>query len=134
MAADTETVDEGEFRFQLGDLVRFSGWYERIKKRGEGKHWKRIESYMNKRPHWRKGLFLGYRTIFDGKTRFDIGEHDDGHYYFDVTGHKRAALVCFSERRNPLYVPLDLIEGISRPFFKDLELVQPLEDLINARK
>ena len=124
---------EAETKLQLGDLVRFCGWYERIKKRNRSKYWKRIEVFMNNRPEWRNGLFLGYRTIFDGKTRFDMGEYDDGHYYFDSTGHKRAGLICYSERRNPVYVPLDLIEGISRPFLKDLELVKPLKDYRNAR-
>ncbi len=54
----------------------------------------------------RYGIFLGYRTLFDGFIERDYDEGDQ----FTISKHYRVALVCLSERENPVYVPLNSIK------------------------
>jgi len=119
----SETDSEHAFRFQLGDLIKYWGWYHRARD-GKRRFWKRIEVYQRNKPNWSRGIFLGYRTLHDGERFLD----PEGGYGFLHKGHKRCALVCYSETRNPVYVPLDMIQCISRPFFEGLALVKPFKD------
>lgn len=54
----------------------------------------------------RKGIFLGYRHLRDGYIRKSFDEGDE----FVMDKQHKAALVCLSERENPIYVPLDHIK------------------------
>jgi len=65
------------------------------------KFWSKL-NYMQSRT----GIFLGYRFIRDG---FIERTHDEGDSFIMDKQHK-VALVCLSERENPIYVPLDSIE------------------------
>lgn len=47
----------------------------------------------------RKGIFLGVRYLQNGLREFDDG------YIFIPESYIKAALVCFSKRENPVYVP-----------------------------
>lgn len=53
----------------------------------------------------REGLFLGFRTLSNG---FIFWESEVG-YIFESDKSFRVALVIFSERENPIYVPLQSI-------------------------
>lgn len=54
----------------------------------------------------REGLYIGYRTLADGVRDAE----DEVGYTFEPKRHFRAALVVFSDRTNPVLVPLDQIE------------------------
>jgi len=65
------------------------------------KYWKIITL-----PSVRSGIFLGYRTIFDGTISYD---YEEGHSF--IQNKKiRVALVCLSDRENPIYVPIESLE------------------------
>lgn len=52
----------------------------------------------------RPGVYIGWRTLFDGTTEFD----DDG-AVFHPSRHFPAALVVFDARCSPVLVPMDAI-------------------------
>jgi len=62
------------------------------------RHWKIVELNTPS-----SGIFLGYRTIFNGYISYDM---EDGNSFVQ-TEKIKVALVCLSERENPIYVPLD---------------------------
>jgi len=64
------------------------------------KYWK-IHDLENNR----KGIFLGYRTLSNG---ISIYSYDEG-VSFEPREYFKAALVCLSERENPIYVALEQI-------------------------
>ena len=51
----------------------------------------------------RKGLYIGYRTLYDGVREW-IGSEEG--VWFIPDRHFEAALVVFSPRERPVYVPL----------------------------
>jgi hypothetical protein len=57
----------------------------------------------------RQAIFLGWRTLCNGSSEWE----DEAGYVFDPDkdGHFRAALVCFSTRENPVYVPAEGLEA-----------------------
>jgi len=54
----------------------------------------------------RRGIFLGYRHLANG---FLHRSYDEG-TEFDRAETFKVALVCLSERENPIYVPLENIK------------------------
>lgn len=96
-------------KFSFGQLVIITGKYTRRTGTGSSAGW----GYNIKREYVAESLktpvsviFLGWRTISDGETHCD----DDGCIWRPKV-YKRAALVAYSARRNPIYVPEDMIEG-----------------------
>lgn len=65
------------------------------------KYWKSLEMKIS-----RKGIFLGYRTLSDGYLDYD---YEEGNTFIPEKFFK-VALVCLSERENPVYVPLKFIK------------------------
>lgn len=51
----------------------------------------------------RQAIFLGWRTLVDGVREWE----DEVGGIFIPERHFRAALVCFSTRENPVYVPIE---------------------------
>ena len=56
----------------------------------------------------RSGLLIGFRTLSNG---FTFWEHDVG-YIFEKDKNFKAALVVFSERENPRFVPVSSIKAL----------------------
>lgn len=52
----------------------------------------------------RIAIYLGKRTIWNGTHTWD----DEVGNVFEPEEHITAALVCFSTRENPVYVPIDV--------------------------
>jgi hypothetical protein len=84
-------------KIEFGGRVSFTHRYTR--KFGAGKkYWQRSDNSGS-------GIFLGKRTLADGKCY-----HDEGYgYIFEAESFFRAALVCPGPNTNPIYVPLDAI-------------------------
>lgn len=89
-------------RPQFGDHVRVKN---ELRRRYEGgkKVWRPFAFSVQP---W-VGIFLGYRTLYDGRVEW-IGEEEGN--AFIPTNHYRVALVCRSERHNPVYVALEDVE------------------------
>lgn len=78
----------------------------------------KIEGLRNTRRRWKywdevqgsvkEGIFLGYRTLHNGTSEW---ESEVG-YIFDSHESFKAALVCPSDKKNPVYVPLHAIEKL----------------------
>ena len=60
----------------------------------------------------KKGLFIGHRLLSNGEI--EHGSYDDGAIYHPKE-HFKVGLVVFDERKNPVYVPLDMLEEIKEP-------------------
>jgi len=56
----------------------------------------------------REGIYIGTRTLFNGEREY-IGSEEGVAFY--PREHFRAALVVFSERENPVLVPIDGLEA-----------------------
>lgn len=54
----------------------------------------------------RSGLYIGYRTLYDGEVK--IGDYEMPEFHPE--SHGQAALVVFSERERPVFVPFDALE------------------------
>lgn len=88
---------------KFGDWITFDATLKRVRKRREDgvyKSWEQEESGVT------PGIFLGYRTLTNGYR----DSYADGGFRFIPKEHFRAALVAFSERYNPVLVPLDHID------------------------
>ena len=77
--------------------------------------WRRTEvrSRQNDRKYWdtktiepREGVYIGMRTLANGERWWE----DEVGYVFEPKEHFRAALVVFSERENPVLIPLDALQ------------------------
>jgi hypothetical protein len=73
---------------------------------GHTKAWEPWPAYIKPKAP-REGIFLGYRTLQNGIVHYGYGGDDPTTW--EQTSTVRVALVCFSERENPLYAPLDAI-------------------------
>lgn len=92
---------------KLGDKVnvtatlqrrsRYLGRYQGTEKRWETKVL----------PNPRSGIYIGYRTLQNGKTVFEGSEEG---YHFEPSEHFRAVLVVFSERERPVLVPMEALD------------------------
>jgi len=107
---DAYELSDNPIKIPFGKRVVVSCEYQRswsmkpksplIKRSNEYKSWIKQEMIIP-----RKGIFLGYRFIRDG---FIERSYDEGSYFVMDKQHK-VALVCLSERENPIYVPLTCI-------------------------
>jgi hypothetical protein len=97
----------GKNQPKFGDVVSIKEKYKRV--------WGKMPSTYGGKPHdastkeWRRTpfvhdgcLFLGYRTLSNGWTKYEVG-------YVAIESFK-AALVCHSPNKNPVYVPIDAME------------------------
>jgi hypothetical protein len=87
----------------FGDLVTVYAVLKRRRRhlergQGERKYWQPWP--INKRT----GLYIGYRTLYDG--RVDWIDSEAGTVFYPES-HFQAALVVFSERERPALVPFD---------------------------
>jgi hypothetical protein len=97
---------------KFGDRVNISEKYKRVWGQRQctyggtphnayTKEWKRVPFVVD------GGIFLGFRTLSDGWNDY---EYEVG-YVFSAIESFKAALVCPSDRMNPVYVPLDKIKA-----------------------
>jgi hypothetical protein len=63
------------------------------------KYWERL-------PVKTEGLFIGFRTLYDGVNKWDS---DSGNTFYPKS-HFTAALVVPGPRRKPILVPMDAME------------------------
>lgn len=92
---------------RLGDRVRASAILQRRSKY-DGTGWGKDRFWKSKPMAPRNGVFIGWRTLSNGHTNYNIDEPAD----YTPKEYFRTALVVFSERENPVYVPLDALEAI----------------------
>lgn len=93
---------------KFGDNVTVTQVY----RRREQTRWNERYSWYDTLKVWelsaikpRAAIFLGWRTLSNGVREW---EPDVGAVYTpDKDGYIKAALVCFSSRENPVYVPVD---------------------------
>lgn len=103
---DALTAQGAEVDLNLIDSLSLGDWVvaAKIYKRKEiwtGKYERQSKVWVQA-PAWGIGLYLGPRTITDGRTHvWGEGENEWKPY-----SYLRAALVCFDAHKNPLYVPL----------------------------
>jgi len=93
-------------KLKLGCPVQVTKKLVRRSKTVDGKRYK----YWNPRElnPIRSGIFLGNRTLMNGFTHY----YSDEGYTFDKKEIIKVALVCLSDRENPIYVPLDNINPL----------------------
>lgn len=98
----------------LGDTLTITQVYRRrtrsvSNERGSGYH-TRKEWYI-----WpikeRQAIFLGWRTLSNGVREWE--DEVGAIYQPDKDGYIKAALVCFSTRENPVYVPIGSIAAVA---------------------
>ncbi len=92
---------------KFGDWITFDVTLKRAQEnKGDGvyKFWQKIEGGVT------PGIFLGYRTLANGYRNY----YSEGGFSFTPKAYLRAALVAFSERHNPVLVPLEHID--EKPF------------------
>lgn len=53
----------------------------------------------------RAAIFLGWRTLRNGASEWE----DEVGFVFDADSYFKVALVCFSTRENPVYVPVESV-------------------------
>jgi len=58
----------------------------------------------------RKGVFIGYRNLSNGEI--EAASYDEGPVYYPKE-HFKVGLVVFSERTNPIYVPMNMLHDIN---------------------
>lgn len=88
---------------KLGESIVFNRKLVRITYRNGEKEWDTIDIKE------RRGIFLGYRTLSNGYREYDSEEV--GYVYYPRE-YIKAALVAFSVRMNPIYVPADCIRSV----------------------
>lgn len=94
----------------FGCRVRVGSTYKRRQRHTTDRGWvwlKWWEAQKLEQP--REGLYIGYRTLADGKSEYIGSEEGTA---FTADRHFRAALVVFGERNSPVLVPLEAIEAI----------------------
>ena len=97
----SQSAVQGLVMPEFGAKISATQMFVRRTKRTTGtyKYWKAKE--IN-----RAGIYLGKRKLANG-----IVEADSYGLYFQATEHVDAALVCFSEREKPVYVPLEAMKA-----------------------
>lgn len=88
---------------KFGDKIKINKKYVRqyyydTNYAGESRVWE-LEDIVPER----EGIFLGARTIFNGRV---IRDREYGNE-FRPNSHIRVALACYSEKVNPIYVPIE---------------------------
>ena len=95
--------------YVFGDRVNFTHRFIRTEKTIYGKpgygktSWKIWETEPYNGSY---GIFLGYRTLKNGTRWFD----SEAGWIFTPKEHFKAALICPSKNRNPVFVPVDCME------------------------
>jgi hypothetical protein len=97
-------VEESEGRrMKLGDKVTCTARYLRSRA-SEHRKWYALSMRA------REGMYIGTRTLANGIAEW---EGEDEGMVFQAGEYFRVALVVFSERENPVYVPLAAIEKVA---------------------
>lgn len=81
---------------QWGDKIAVNEKYVRVYENGM-KIWKSVKCDLN------NCIYLGTRTLSNGSIRYSW---DDGTDYRPTT-HFPAAIICPSDKHNPIYVPIN---------------------------
>jgi hypothetical protein len=108
----TEQIQAGS-RISLGQRVRVRAFAKKYRlhphqkrERGEpNRLWKRREF-----PSPVEGIYIGYRTTYNGVRAWESYGDDSGFFYFMPTSHQEMWLVVISDRQNPVYVFPDDVE------------------------
>lgn len=92
----------------LGERVLFSDILYRSRKHAGSKIWERFYAKLpiRKGPQCRAGVYMGYRTLQDGQTEYDLGEA-----IWCPSAYKEAWLIVVNPRQNPYKV---LPEDVTR--------------------
>lgn len=101
------TKETLESSFELGDKVSFERMFVRSEKANVSKTCGVFDCFewvqkRCKKKDPKEGVLIGFRNIFDYK------HFDNGVKYYDKT--QRAALVAYSDKRKPIYVPLTALK------------------------
>ena len=83
------------------DKVKITEKYDRHWKTGNVKYWRKL-------PFVSEGVIIGFRTLTNG-INFN---GDYGETYYEAKEHFKVAVVVFNQFKNPVYVPLESIEGL----------------------
>jgi hypothetical protein len=78
---------------------------EVLERKGDHSKLPTYKYWMSRPIEKRDGIFLGLRTLSDGTTSYDYEEgtrYKPKHYI-------KAAVVCFSEKESPVYVPIEAL-------------------------
>ena len=102
--------EDADKKIPYGARVSFTSYYART----TGYEAEEIKKFWDviATPGSRIGLFLGYRTIVDGRVYW-LGP-DGGGWCFMPEQYKRVAYVSPGTQQNPIYVPLDSIELLAK--------------------
>ena len=96
--------------YAFGDRVNCTHRFVRKERRVENKNGYGSTSWKiwgKKSYSVSSGIFLGYRTLKDGTRNF---KYDAG-WIFTPKKYFKAALICPTDKINPVFVPLDCIEA-----------------------
>ena len=85
---------------QFGEFITVDRKYVRVL-RGDNKKWEEVKLVVQLR-----GIFLGHRTLFNGRLEYDYSDYGTTNAYFVQESSVKAILFCPGPRRNPFYVPL----------------------------
>lgn len=92
---------------KLGDTVTCTAI---LKRRGRAlRGWSAEKFWENCTIQPRRAVFLGLRTLSNGRRDVE----DEVGYIYEPREYFSAALVCFSARENPVYVPLAALTEVS---------------------
>lgn len=91
---------------KLGDNLTITQVYRRRERRRPGRYQDQVVKVWELWPITpRQAIFLGWRTLCNGTREW---EDEVGAIFTpDKDGYFKAALVCFSTRENPVYVPAE---------------------------
>ncbi len=99
-----ETGHSDECGIEFGSKVRITARYHRETTRTPGGY--KQKEYIAK-PTDAVGVYLGRRTITNGKTECD----EDG-IYWSPDKWFQVGLVCLKQNDNPIYVPLGAVKEL----------------------
>ena len=99
----SQSAVEGFVMPEFGTKISVTQMFVRACKYDNGKY-----KYWKAKDINRTGIYLGKRKLANGIA--DYYGYDEG-VVFTATEHIDAALVCFSERNKPVYVPLEAIKA-----------------------
>jgi hypothetical protein len=86
-------------KLKHGERINIKKVYRAYNK-GDEKIWKQIDSSHD------NCIFLGYRTIKNGKTHYD----DECGNYFVPSEHLSVMLISINTKENPIYSPIPIKE------------------------
>jgi hypothetical protein len=92
-------------RVRVKSVLRRSTEYRKRKNYSGREREQRYKLWKETPISERSGILIGFRTLING---FTFWENDVG-YIFDGNERFKAALVVFSEKENPVFVPLSSI-------------------------